>query len=84
MPSLLHEGNQIVDGHGDVLSDLIFREVDVSDGSTQAGSFLGLELDGVFQFVNLGDDLLSLGQNDWVETHLDQNVTQKFGDLLSD
>ena len=38
----------------------------------------------MFQLINLGSDLLSFGQCNWEKTHLDQNVTQKFGHLLSD
>ena len=82
LPSLLHEGDQEVDGHGEVLPDVVLTSLQGSDGSTEAGGFLGLELDGMLEFVNLGSDLLSLSKGDGEETHLDQDVTEQLGGLL--
>ena len=84
LPSLLHEGDEEVDGHGEVLSDVVLASLNVSDGSAEAGSLLGLELDGVLELVDLGGDLLSLGQGDGEQTHLDQDVTEQLGGLLGD
>lgn len=84
LPSLLHERDQEVDGHGEVLSDVILTSFDGADGSTQAGGLLGLELDSVLEFVDLGSDLLSLSKGDGEETHLDQHVTEQLGGLLGD
>ena len=84
LPSLLHEGDEEVDGHGEVLSDVVLASLNISDGSAEAGSLLGLELDGVLEFVDLGSDLLSLGEGDGEETHLDQDVTEQLGGLLGD
>jgi hypothetical protein len=38
----------------------------------------------VLELVDLGGDLLSFGEGDWEQTHLDKYVTEQFGDLLSD
>jgi hypothetical protein len=37
----------------------------------------------VLQLVNLSSDLLTLGKSDWEKTHLDQDVTEQLGSLLS-
>ena len=84
LPSFLHEGDQEVDGHGQVLSDSFFALVDGSDSGTHAVDFLGLELDGLFEFVNFGADLFSFRQIDRESTHLDEDVAQQFGDLFAD
>ncbi len=83
LPSFFHQGDQEIDRHGKILSNVIFSCLDGSDGSTQASCFLWLELDSVFQLVNLGGNLLSFGQSYREETHLDKHITEKLGGLLS-
>ena len=84
MPALLHERNQEVDGHGEVLADLLFGLVDVSDGGSQARGLLGLELDGVLDLADLVEELFSLSQGDWELAELDEHVAQQLGDLFGD
>ena len=36
LPALLHEGDEEVDGQGEVLSDLFFGLLDVADGCSEA------------------------------------------------
>ncbi len=84
LPSLFHQGDQEVNGHGQVLSEVILTSLDRADSSAEAGSLLGLELDGMLELVDLGSDLLTLSQSDGEETHLDQHVTEQLGGLLGD
>jgi hypothetical protein len=82
LPSLLHEGDQEVDGHGEVLPDVVLASLDSSDGSAEAGGLLGLELDSVLKLINLGSDLLTLSKSDGEKTHLHQHVSEQLGGLL--
>lgn len=82
LPSLLHERDQEVDGHGQVLSEAVLTSLNGSNGGTEARSLLGLELHGVLELINLGSDLLTFSQSDGEEAHLDQNVSEKLGGLL--
>ena len=84
LPSFFHEGNKEVDGHSDVLSELFLAEVNGTDRSTHAVDFLGLELDGLFKFVDFVDDLLTFNQVDGEPVHLDQDVAKEFGGLFAD
>lgn len=40
LPSLLHQGDQEVDGHGQVLSDLFLSLISLGNSSTQARGLL--------------------------------------------
>lgn len=84
LPSFFHEGDQEVDGHGHVLSDLFFSEVEIADGCTHAVDFLGVELDGLLELIDFRFDFLSFSKIDGESAHLDQYVSEKLGDLLSD
>jgi hypothetical protein len=84
LPSLLHEGDEEVDGHGEVLPDVVLASLNSSDGSAEAGGLLGLELDGVLELVNFSGDLLALSQSDGEEAHLDEDVSEELGGLLGD
>ena len=84
LPSFLHQGHQEVDGHGHVLSDLFFIEVQVADSCTHAVDFLGVELDGLLEFIDFRFNFLSFSEVDRESAHLDQYVTKKLSDLLSD
>ena len=65
------------------MTEVVLSSLDVSNSGTQAGSLLGLEFDGVLQFLNLGSDFLSFGEGDGEKVHLDQYVSEKLGGLLS-
>lgn len=84
LPSLLHEGNQEVDAHGDVLSEGFFAHFSSSDGSTHAVDLLRLELDSLLEFFDLGVDLFSFDNVDGESVHLDEDVAEKFGGLFAD
>jgi hypothetical protein len=66
------------------LPDVVLASLNSSNSSAEAGSLLGLELDGVLQLVDLSSDLLALSKGDGEETHLDQDVTEQLGGLLGD
>mmetsp|Transcript_74119 Transcript_74119/g.103035 ORF Transcript_74119/g.103035 Transcript_74119/m.103035 type:complete len:236 (+) Transcript_74119:341-1048(+) len=82
LPSLLQEGNQEVDRHVDVLSELLLRKSESSDGGTHAKDLLQLELDGGLQFLNLLSGGFVLSQSSGEFTDLRQSVTEQLGDLL--
>ena len=52
LPTFLCEGDQEVNGHCDVLSEIFFRLFHMSDASAQTGCFFGLEFYCVFDFFN--------------------------------
>lgn len=84
LPSFLHEGDEEVDSHGEVLPDVFLGEFDAADGSTHAVGLLALELDSLLQFVDLGSNFFSFGKVDGETAHLDEHVTEKLGNLLAD
>ena len=84
LPALLHQGHQEVDRHSQVLSEGFLVLVDAADSGTHAVDFLGLELDGVLEFVHLGADLFSFSQVEREFAHLDEDVAQQLGDLFAD
>lgn len=45
LPSFLQKGDQEVDSDGDILSDIIFGEIESSDSGTHAENLLELESD---------------------------------------
>lgn len=83
LPSLLHEGDQEVDAHGNVLSEGFLAHFSSSDGSTHAVNLLGLEFDGLLQLLDLGGDLFSFDDVDGESVHLDQHVSEKLGGLFA-
>jgi hypothetical protein len=84
LPSLLHEGDEEVDAHGDVLAELLLGHVACADGGAHAVDLLGLELDGLLQFGQLVGDLFTLGEVDGESVHLDEDVAEELGHLLAD
>ena len=62
---------------------MFFAEFNSSDGGSHTAHFLGLEFDSLLHFLNFGSDLFALSQVDRETTHLDQDITQKFRDLLT-
>ena len=84
LPSLLEQGNEIVDGHVDVVSELFSVELESSHGAAETDALLQLELDGVLQLLNLGHDLLSFVHGDGELAHLDQHVSEQLVNLLDD
>ena len=83
LPSLLCQGDQEVNTHGDVLSQLFFGLFYISDSSSQARGFLGLELDGVLDFGDFVEELFSFSHGDGELSELDEDIAQKLSDLLS-
>ena len=83
LPSLLCQGDQEVNTHSDVLSELFFSLFHISDSSSQARGFLGLEFNGVLDFSDFVDELFSFSHGDGELSELDEDITQKLGGLLS-
>ena len=74
LPSFLHQRNEEVDGHSEILPDVVLSGLDVSDGSSQAGSLLGLEFHSVLDLFDLILELFSFSKSDWEESHLHKHV----------
>jgi len=63
LPALLQEGDEIVDGQHDVGDQLVLSHANIADSDTHAQDLLQLELDGRLDFVDLGTQVLVVG--DW-------------------
>jgi hypothetical protein len=63
LPVLLEEGDEVVDGEGGVLADLVFLHVDVADAAAKAENLLELELDGGADFFNLVSEVVTEGNS---------------------
>lgn len=61
LPSLLQQGDEVVDSQHDVGDQLILSHANVSDGDTHAENLLQLELDGRLDFVDLGGQIFVVG-----------------------
>eukprot|EP00656_Telonema_subtile_P016814 TRINITY_DN1890_c0_g1_i4.p2 TRINITY_DN1890_c0_g1~~TRINITY_DN1890_c0_g1_i4.p2 ORF type:complete len:100 (+),score=11.77 TRINITY_DN1890_c0_g1_i4:97-396(+) len=59
LPVLLEKGDKEVDGHVDVLTDLLLGHVGVTDAGGEAEDLLELELDGGLLLGDLVGDVLS-------------------------
>lgn len=65
LPSLLQQRDEVVDGQHDVGDQLILGHSDVSDSDTHAQDLLQLELDGGLDLVDLGAEILVVGDWGW-------------------
>lgn len=63
LPSLLEEGDEVVDGQHDVGDQLVLGHADVADSDTHAENLLKLELDGGLDIGDLSLEVLVVG--DW-------------------
>ena len=61
LPVLLQQGHQEVHGQVNVLSQLLFRHLDVANSNIQAQNLLHLELDGGLEVEDLGLDVIGVG-----------------------
>lgn len=59
LPVLLEEGDEVVDGHVDVLADLLLGHLGVTDAGAEAEDLLELELDGGLGLEDLVLDVLT-------------------------
>lgn len=84
VPALLEEGDQEVDSHHDVDSELIIGHLSAADGGVQAGDLLELPFDGGTEVLDLDSEWLLMGDDLW--EHLDsvQDWTADDWDLLED
>jgi hypothetical protein len=84
VPSLLEERGQEVDSHEDVLSEFLLGHLLVADGDGHAGDLLELELDGGTAVVDLGAEVLTVGDD--LGEHADsvQDGSEDGGDLLDE
>jgi len=69
VPALLEEGNQEVQGHHDIHTELIVTHGGRSDGGGKAGNLLKLPLDGGTDVLDLAEEGLVVGDD--LGEHLD-------------
>jgi len=84
VPLLLEEGSEEVEGHDDVLSELLIGHLLVTGGDVEAGNLLQLPLDGSLDVVDL---LLNrLVVSDWLREHTNsvKDWTEDDWDLLDE
>lgn len=82
LPSLFEERDQEVDSQEDVLSELVFSHLLVSNGNSHAGDFLQLELDVGTSIVDLVLERLSMGAHLREHTNTGKNGSEDLRDLL--
>ena len=82
LPVLLQEGHEEVDGQDDVLEELVGSHLDVTEGDSEAEHLLQLELDGGADLLNLGVQVVVVGDNGGELADLVQRGSQNTGDLL--
>jgi len=82
LPSLLQEGNQVVDGQHDVGDELVLGHANVANSDTHAQDLLQLELDGRFDLSDLGVEVLGVGDRGRELAGLGKTRTQETRDLL--
>lgn len=63
LPALLEKRDEVVDGQHDVANEVVLGHLDVADSDTHAENLLELELDGGLDLVDLGAEVLVVG--DW-------------------
>jgi len=82
LPVLLQQGDEEVDGKHNVAEQFFVFHVDVADGHTEAEHLLQLELDGGADFVDLGNQVVGVG--DWSRelASLVETWTQQTWNLL--
>lgn len=83
VPSLFKEGDQEVQGHVDVLSELLVIEVLSSDWDGEAGNLLKLELDGGLDTSDLVFKGIVMGNDGWEHLNSVKDWSQNDWDLLN-
>ena len=76
LPSFFEKGDQEVDGHVEILSDLLFIEIFSSDGRAHAEDFLKLKPDCALNFINFVLHVFSFAHHNWELVNLIQRVTE--------
>jgi hypothetical protein len=61
LPALLQERHKVVDSQHDVGDQLILGHANIANGDTHAQDLLQLKLDGGLDFVDLGAQVLVMG-----------------------
>ena len=84
MPLLLEEGNQEVETHKDVLSEFFLSHGLVTDGDVHASGLLKLELDGGSGIVDLGLEVIDVGDDLWEHTDSVENGSEHGWDFLDE
>lgn len=79
---LLEQRDQEVDRQVNVLSQVVGRHVDVSDGHAEAKNLLHLELDGRLDLLDLAQHRFRVGQRTRELTGLVEARAEKTRDLL--
>ena len=84
LPALLEEGDEEVDGAGDVINELLLSELDVTDSDAEAENLLHLELDLTLELEDLGLHVIRVGERGRELTSLVETGTKELGDLTEE
>jgi len=84
VPSLLEERCQEVEGHNDVLSELLIGHLGVADGDVEVGDLLELPLDGGFHIFDFLGKWLVVRHWLWESTNSVKDWTEDNWDLLNE
>ena len=82
VPALLEEGSQEVETHEDVLSEFFLSHGLVTDGDVHASGLLKLELNAGSGIINLGLEVVVVGDDLWEHTDSVEDGSEDGGDLL--
>lgn len=84
VPALLEEGGQEVETHEDVLSEFFLIHGLVTDGDVHASGLLKLELNAGSGIINLGLEVVVVGDDLWEHTDSVEDGSEDGGDLLDE
>ena len=80
LPLFLEQRNQKVDGKHDVLNNVVFLHVDVTDSHAETKHLFELELDGRSDFVDFSSKVLGVRDWGWEFTSLGKTRAEKTDD----
>lgn len=84
LPALLEEGDEEVDGAGDVINELVLSELDVANSDAEAKNLLHLELDLTLELEDLGLHVIRVGERGRELTSLVETGAEELGDLTEE
>jgi len=83
MPSLFQEGDQEIECHDNVLSELFISHFLVTGSNIQVGNLLELPLDGSSDIIDFLSNWVILGDWSWEHTNSVKDWTEDGWDLLN-
>jgi hypothetical protein len=84
LPSLLKEGDEVVDSQHDVTDKLVLGHANISNGDTHAENLLELELDGALDLSDLVGQIFGVRDGSWELAGLGETGPEETRDLLDE